>query len=94
MSLNSKNQLIQIAKTVCRELRKNQTEAEELFWETVRDRKYHDKKFYRQYPIFYDLNGIESFFITDFYCHKEKLIIELDGKIHQYRLEEDKKEMR
>ena len=31
--------------------------------------------FRRQHPI--------DFFIADFYCHKIKLVIEVDGEIHQ-----------
>ena len=27
--------------------------------------------------------------MRDFYCHEEKLIIELDGKYHKYILKED-----
>ncbi|MDF1613256.1 MAG: endonuclease domain-containing protein [Stygiobacter sp.] len=80
-----------IAKTFCRQLRKNSTQAENIFWERVRSRKFLKKKFYRQYPIFYDLFGLESFFIADFYCHEEKIIIELDGEIHKYKLKDDEK---
>jgi very-short-patch-repair endonuclease len=89
MSLNNKTKLVQIAKSVCRELRKNQTEAEKIFWQTVRNRKFFGKKFYRQYPIFHDLTGKETFFVADFYCHEARLVVELDGKIHQYKLRED-----
>ncbi len=89
MSLNRKSQLVQVAKKVCRDLRKNQTEAEKLFWEVVRDRKFNGKKFYRQYPIFHDISGRETFFVADFYCYTEKLVIEIDGNIHQYKLKED-----
>ncbi|MBK7381041.1 MAG: endonuclease domain-containing protein [Ignavibacteriales bacterium] len=89
MSLNNKAKLVQIAKSVCRELRKNQTEAEKIFWQAVRNRKFCGKKFYRQYPIFHDITGKETFFIADFYCYEAKLVVELDGKIHQYRLIED-----
>jgi very-short-patch-repair endonuclease len=89
MSLSNKHRLVEITKVVCRELRKNSTIAERLFWEAVRNKKL-GKKFYRQYPIFHDITGKETFFIADFYCHQEKLIIELDGKCHQYRLKEDK----
>ncbi|AFH47886.1 Hypothetical protein IALB_0174 [Ignavibacterium album JCM 16511] len=91
MSLNKKRELREIAKTFCRQLRKNSTEAEKIFWEIVRDRKFLNKKFYRQYPIFYDLLGTESFFIADFYCHEERFIIELDGEIHKYKLRDDEK---
>lgn len=90
MSLNAKNKLVEVAKVVCRELRKNSTEAEKLFWEAVRNKKLSGKKFYRQYPLFYDITSRESFFIADFFCFEEKLIVELDGKYHEYRLSEDR----
>lgn len=89
MSLNKSYQLVEVAKSVCRDLRKNSTEAEDIFWKAIRNRHICDKKIYRQYPIFYDLNGKQTFFVADFYCHEEKLIIELDGQIHKYRLKED-----
>ena len=89
MSLNSKAKLRQIANVVCRELRKNSTGAERLFWEKVRNKKFLGKKFYRQHPIFHDINSKETFFVADFYCFTDKLVIELDGKYHKYRLKED-----
>lgn len=85
MSLNRKNKLLEVAKTVCRELRKNSTKVEKILWEYLRNRNLLNKKFYRQYPLFYDLTGRESFFVADFYCHEEKLVIELDGEYHKYR---------
>ena len=90
MSLNSKTKLVEIAKVVCRDLRKRGTKAEQMLWNELRNRKLLSKKFYRQYPIFYDLTGKESFFVADFYCYEAKLIIELDGEIHKYKLKEDK----
>ena len=90
MSLNKKSELREIAKIKCRELRRRSTKAEQIFWNVVHDRKICNKKFYRQYPIFYDSTGKESFFIADFYCHEEKIIIELDGLIHQHQIVEDK----
>lgn len=90
MSLNRKRELVAVVKVVCRDLRKNATETEKIFWETIRNKKLLDKKFYRQYPLFYDITGKESFFVADFYCHQEKLVIELDGVIHKYKLKEDK----
>ncbi|GMU96936.1 endonuclease domain-containing protein [Ignavibacterium album] len=89
MSLNNKKKLVEVAKVVCRELRKNSTKAERIFWEQVRNRRFCGKKFYRQYPIFHDITGKETFFIADFFCFEEKLIVELDGRYHQYRLKED-----
>jgi len=90
MSLNRKRELIEVAKIICRDLRKNSKMAEKIFWEAVRNKRFIGKKFYRQYPLFYDITGKESFFVADFYCHQEKLVVELDGIIHKYRLKEDK----
>jgi len=90
LSLNNKNKLVKIAKVLCRDLRKNSTEAEKRLWEVVRNKKFYAKKFYRQYPFFHDITGKETFFIAYYYCYEEKLIIELDGKYHQYRLKQDK----
>lgn len=64
---------------LARELRRNQTPAEELFWDKVRNRRYRGLKFTRQFPIEF-AHG--SFYIADFHCHEKKLIIELDGFIH------------
>ncbi len=91
MSLNSRDKLVDVAKVVCRDLRKRATKAESLLWEKLRNRQLFNKKFYRQFPIFYDLTGKESYFVADFYCHEGKLVIELDGEIHKYRLTEDMK---
>jgi very-short-patch-repair endonuclease len=90
MSLNKKKELRLIAKVLCRELRKNQTAAEGILWERIRNKKLLGKKFYRQYPIFFDYLGRETFFIADFYCHSSKLVIEIDGKIHNYQKENDR----
>ena len=57
-----------------RKLRANQTKAEEIFWELVRNKKFQNLKFRRQHQI--------GSYIVDYYCHEEKLIIELDGEIH------------
>jgi len=89
MSLNSKQKLVEVSKTVCRELRRRSTNSEKILWEHLRNRNLLIKKFYRQYPLFYDLKGRESFFVADFYCYEEKLVIELDGEYHKYRLTED-----
>jgi very-short-patch-repair endonuclease len=83
MSLNKEKELREIAKIVCRDLRKRSTKAEQIIWEVVRNHKLDTKKFYRQYPIFYDITGKEPFFIADFFCFEEKLVIELDGATHK-----------
>lgn len=78
-----------IAKQLCRDLRKNATNSERILWEVVRNRKLYNRKFHRQYPIFYELNGIQKFFIADFYNHETKLVIELDGGYHKPQIEYD-----
>lgn len=89
MSFDSKHKLVPIAKEICRELRKNQTKAEQIFWENVRDRRFFRLKFYRQYPLFVDDNGRETFLVADFYCHEKRLVVEIDGKIHEHRKNHD-----
>lgn len=56
-----------------KELRENMTQAELVLWEYVRQHPL-GYKFRRQHPL-----GI---YIVDFYCHKLKLVIEVDGSIH------------
>lgn len=89
MRLNRKRELREIAKVVCRELRKTSTDTEQILWNAIRNRKFEGRKFLRQHPLYYDLKGKKSFFVADFYCHDEKLIIELDGEYHKYRLKKD-----
>ncbi|WP_461639300.1 endonuclease domain-containing protein [Labilibaculum euxinus] len=57
-----------------KELRRNMTKSEKLLWTEIRNRKLNGLKFRRQHPI--------NIFIADFYCHEIKLVIELDGNIH------------
>ncbi|NOZ09998.1 MAG: HsdR family type I site-specific deoxyribonuclease [Gammaproteobacteria bacterium] len=57
-----------------KELRKNQTQAEKIFWELARNKQFGGLKFRRQHQI--------GHYIVDFYCHSEKLVIEFDGEIH------------
>jgi len=77
------------AKTLARQLRKNSTKAERKFWELVRNRRFNNYKFYRQKVLFYEYHQIKKFFIADFYCHQKKLIIEIDGGIHEQQKEYD-----
>ncbi len=81
--------LLQAAKDLSRELRKSQTKAEKLFWENVRKKRLRGLKFYRQIPIFYEMDNSESFIVADFFCFEKKTIIEIDGKIHHYRKKKD-----
>ena len=38
LSLNHKKELSEIAKIICRDLRRNSTKAEKIFWERVRNK--------------------------------------------------------
>jgi len=89
MSLSGDPRLRQIAKQLCRELRQRQTNAENIFWQAVRDRKFLGLKFYRQHPLFFDYLGKETFFIADFFCYERQLVVEIDSKIHDYRKDHD-----
>ncbi len=70
--------------------RRNQTPAEECFWNNVRARRFLGLKINRQFVIEYSLYGKgKSFFIADFYCHQLNLIIEIYGRVHNYQKEYD-----
>lgn len=58
---------------LAKDLRRNMTDAEKLLWNHLKA-GVKGLKFRRQHPI-----GI---YIADFYCHKIKLIVEVDGSIH------------
>ena len=67
-----------------RQLRRDSTPSERLLWEYLRHRKFLNLKFKRQYPISY-ITGKDSknnYFIADFYYYEKKLVVELDGEIH------------
>jgi very-short-patch-repair endonuclease len=55
-------------------MRKNPTAGEKALWNILRKFRYKGYIFRRQHPV--------DIFIADFYCHKLKLIIEVDGGVH------------
>ena len=57
-----------------RDLRKVQTKAEVKLWQALRNEKVCNLKFRRQHAF--------DDYILDFYCHKMKLAIEVDGEVH------------
>ncbi len=57
-----------------RNLRKTQTKAEGILWQALRNGKVCNLKFRRQHAF--------DDYILDFYNHKMKLAIEVDGEIH------------
>ena len=63
-----------------KEMRENPTPAEAVLWEELRAKKLGHK--FRQQHLVED-------YIPDFVCLRKKLIIEVDGEIHNDRVEED-----
>lgn len=68
------------------DLRSRRTDAELDLWEAIRSKKMLNAKFRQQHPI--------DRFIVDFYCHEIKLVIELDGEIHNTSENKDYDESR
>ncbi|MUP38554.1 endonuclease domain-containing protein [Labilibaculum euxinus] len=71
MFYNAKPHIFEKAKY----LRENMTLAELKLWELTKEKKIRGLRFRAQHPI--------DIFIADFYCHSLKLVIEIDGGIHQ-----------
>jgi len=61
-------------------LRKDMTIAEKKLWERL-NKSQLGVRFKAQHPI--------DIFIADFYCHKFKLVVEIDGGIHETQKEYD-----
>jgi very-short-patch-repair endonuclease len=70
MYFGAKPEIFKLAK----ELRKLETVAEKLLWSHLNTNQLMGLQFRRQHPI--------NRFIADFYCPKIKLVIEVDGSIH------------
>ena len=58
------------------ELRKNPTHEELLLWQHLKANNL-GVRFKRQHPI--------SMYIADFYCHELKIVIEIDGSVHNLK---------
>lgn len=67
---------------IARNLRKEQTPAESVLWNVLRNRKFQDLKFRRQHPL--------KDYIVDFYCDELELVIELDGGYHNNKEQKTK----
>ncbi|MHB1108510.1 MAG: DUF559 domain-containing protein, partial [Lutibacter sp.] len=63
-----------------KEMRANPTQAESFLWEQLKSKKL-DIKFRQQYLI--------DDYIVDFVCLSKRLIIEVDGNIHESQIEKD-----
>jgi len=77
MFIGAKPELFRLAQIY----RNNPTEAEQILWGHLRKFRHEGFIFRRQHFI--------VFFIADFYCHRIKLVIEVDGDYHSnYQIRE------
>jgi very-short-patch-repair endonuclease len=82
MTIHNKKSLLKFR----RNLRIRDTYAEQIFWQQVRNGKLDGLKFKRQHSI--------GNYIVDFYCASKKLIIELDGSVHNSKDQKEKDQLR
>jgi very-short-patch-repair endonuclease len=73
-----KRKMIEIA----REFRKDPTEGEKILWEALRGKKLDGIKFRRQQPV--------GYFVVDFYSSMYRLVVEVDGPIHDRQKDADR----
>jgi very-short-patch-repair endonuclease len=66
---------------VARQFRKEPTKSEHFLWQALRGKKLDGLKFRRQQPI--------GPFVVDFYNSYYRLVIEVDGPIHEYQKHAD-----
>ena len=64
-----------------KELREEVTPMEEKLWQAVRSKRLGGFKFRRQHPI--------GPYIVDFFCFAKRLVIEIDGEVHQQQKDYD-----
>ena len=64
-----------------RRMRDTPTHAEEMLWKKLRKKRLGGYRFRRQHII--------QTFIVDFYCPQAKLVIEIDGSVHDNQQEYD-----
>jgi very-short-patch-repair endonuclease len=69
--------------SLSRNLRKRQTDVENLIWRHLRRKQLEGLKFRRQHPI--------GKYIVDFVCLERQLILEVDGGQHAIEQEKDNK---
>jgi len=78
---NTPPEIYSTTKMLAREMRSDPTPAEEKLWQHIRKRRVGGYKFRRQHTI--------DRYIVDFYCSQARLVIEVDGSVHETRQEED-----
>ena len=81
MAWRAKREQWRLESPLARAMRREQTEAENRLWQRLRRRQLFGLRFLRQYVI--------DRYIVDFYCARERLVIEVDGGVHDHRAERD-----
>ena len=66
---------------IARRLRRNSTPPERVMWRALRNRQLGGLKFRRQHEI--------GPYVADFYCAEARLVVELDGAMHEKSREHD-----
>ena len=66
---------------IAREFRKAPTKGEKILWGALRGKKLDGIKFRRQQPI--------GYFVVDFYNSVHRLVVEVDGPVHESQKEAD-----
>jgi very-short-patch-repair endonuclease len=66
---------------LAREFRKEPTQSEDILWQALRGKKLDGIKFRRQQPV--------GYFVVDFYNSVYRLVVEVDGLIHESQQEAD-----
>jgi very-short-patch-repair endonuclease len=69
------------ATVAARQMRNALTPAEQALWQAIRRRQVEGARFPRQHPL--------GPFILDFCCPEHRLVIKVDGPIHDNRIEYD-----
>ena len=67
---------------IAREFRKEPTKSEAILWQALRGKKLDGLKFRRQQPV--------GYFVVDFYNSVYRLVVEIDGPIHDNQMEADR----
>jgi len=64
-----------------RRMRARPTSAEEVLWRALQKKQISGLRFRRQHPV--------GRFVLDFYCPSHKLVVEVDGAVHDAQQERD-----
>jgi adenine-specific DNA-methyltransferase len=81
VSWHTSNAVWKELKPRARWMRHEATAAENALWQALRGRKLNGLKFRRQHSL--------STYIADFYCAEARLVLEVDGSIHDQLAEQD-----